>query len=161
MADSKEELICPACKGKMVKIYTKAGMNVDICLNGCGGIWFDNREIDTFSKDEVNYEELHKLYSDKEFNEVTIEKDRVCPVCSRKMVQHKVSEKSDVVIDECYTCGGKFLDYGEMESVKAAMSDDEKLKEIVNAIKPLNTSKHVDTNLVRKFLGSLYQNHIK
>jgi len=161
MADSKEELICPACGEKMVKVYTQAGMNIDICLNGCGGIWFDNRELDNFSKNDENYDELYKTYADKDFAEVKITKDRVCPVCNMKMVQHKVSAQSDVVIDECYGCGGKFLDYGEMESVKASMSDEEKVKEFVNAIKPLNTSKRVDTNIVRNFLGSLYKNHVR
>lgn len=34
MSDSKEDLICPACNEKMVKIYTHAEVNIDICLNG-------------------------------------------------------------------------------------------------------------------------------
>ena len=35
------------------------------------------------------------------------------------MVKNFASVKNEVQIDECYTCGGKFLDHGELEKIRA------------------------------------------
>ena len=45
-ADTLEKIICPGCGKEMKKIFLN-GQNVyiDICLDGCGGILFDNREF--------------------------------------------------------------------------------------------------------------------
>ena len=41
MADSHKTLICPACGNEMQKIFIKSkGLNIDICTQGCGGIFF-------------------------------------------------------------------------------------------------------------------------
>ena len=46
MADNLEEIYCPACGKKMEKIFMSAqGVNLDVCTQGCGGIFFDNREF--------------------------------------------------------------------------------------------------------------------
>lgn len=51
MADTLETLKCPACGAIMEKVFIpKEGINIDICLNGCGGIFFDNREFDKFNE---------------------------------------------------------------------------------------------------------------
>ena len=54
MADSLKVLKCPACGKDMEKVFIpSAGINIDICSEGCGGIYFDNREFDDFDeKDE-------------------------------------------------------------------------------------------------------------
>ena len=49
MADTVEKLICPACGKDMTKIYLKGNsINVAVCLDGCWGIFFDNRELELF-----------------------------------------------------------------------------------------------------------------
>ena len=49
MADSLETLVCPACGKEMKKIFIdSAGFNIDICLDGCGGIFFGNRMVEYF-----------------------------------------------------------------------------------------------------------------
>ena len=49
MSDNKQTINCPACGKEMVKVFDKEkGINIDICLNGCGGIFFDNREFEKF-----------------------------------------------------------------------------------------------------------------
>jgi len=35
---------CPACKNELAPT-TVGGVTVDVCQNGCGGIWFDNLEL--------------------------------------------------------------------------------------------------------------------
>ena len=52
MVDNLEEIACPACGKKMHKVFmTEQNLNIDVCLDGCGGIYFDNREFKKF--DEV------------------------------------------------------------------------------------------------------------
>ena len=59
MADNLEEIYCPACGKKMHKIFMDAqGVNLDVCLDGCGGIFFDNRE---FKKFDENAEDITPL----------------------------------------------------------------------------------------------------
>ena len=55
MADTLDKLACPACGEEMKKIYMQeAGVNIDLCLNGCGGIFFDNREFEKFDEPDEN-----------------------------------------------------------------------------------------------------------
>ena len=61
MADTKEIINCPACGKPMVKIPVPAeNINIDICLDGCGGIFFDNREFKKFDEQAENIDEIIK-----------------------------------------------------------------------------------------------------
>ncbi len=117
MYDSKEIITCPAC-GKQMKKVNLADMNssIDICLDGCGGIFFNNYELEKICKNEKNIEEIENLLKDKVFEEVDSSKTRTCPECGIPMLKHFTSEKQTVEIDECYDCGSKFLDYGELQA---------------------------------------------
>ncbi len=126
MSDTKKEIICPACKTKMEKVITKHGIIVDICTNGCGGIWFDNRELGKFTNITESISEIEDSVKNKTFNVTETEKIRKCPVCQNNMVKHKACGGSDVEIDDCYSCGGKFLDFGELERIRRACLDMKK-----------------------------------
>ena len=68
MRDTKEILTCPACGKKMHKVFIKeTGFNLDICLDGCGGILFDNREFKYFDEQHENISEILEAIADKEF----------------------------------------------------------------------------------------------
>ena len=162
MTDSKEELICPACHKKMAKIEVD-GINIDICINGCGSFWFDNRETEKFAESD-NSIKIEKALKKHSFEKIYDNHERFCPVCNVKMVQHKASEKCDVIIDDCYNCGGKFLDYGELEKIRNIQnSTEEKIKTITEALYRKNgyTSYKKDENSVKNFLGTIYKNHMK
>ena len=52
MTDNLKKIKCPACGEEMVKIYMpQQGVNLDVCINGCGGIYFDNREFAKFDEE--------------------------------------------------------------------------------------------------------------
>lgn len=165
MTDSKEELFCPACNTKMVKINTEQGLNIDICTNGCGGIWFDNRELEKFDENFENAQEIENCLSSKDFKKVDTEQTRICPVCKTNMVKHKVSMNCDVEIDECYTCGGKFLDYQELNEIrKSALDEQEQINTIVNALYTANNIKPyrpVKKETLKSFLQKVYLQHCK
>ena len=117
MVDTAKNLTCPACGKTMKKVYMKeAGINVDICLDGCGGILFDNRELEKFNSTE-KISELFDVLKDKNFERVESNGARICPVCNKQMVEQG-GGVAGVVIDVCYTCGAKFLDNGEFDKIK-------------------------------------------
>ena len=63
---------------------------------------------------------------------------RICPVCQAPMVKHFCSSKKLINIDECYTCGGIFLDYGELEFIrKQYATEQERINAFNEDVLPL------------------------
>lgn len=88
MSDTLQPIKCPACHKDMVKIFMPAeGINIDVCLDGCGGIFFDNREFRQFDEKAENIDEILKEIEGKEFEKVDESLTRTCPVCGSKMVK--------------------------------------------------------------------------
>lgn len=126
MADSKEVLNCPACGQKMEKIFIeRVNCKVDICTNGCGGIFFDNREFKNFDEKIESIDDIKKALEGKTFKPVDETYKRICPACGMKMVKNSTSLKGEIIIDECYRCGGKFLDYKELDKIRNEYSTEE------------------------------------
>lgn len=120
MADNFNTIKCPACQKPMTKIFVPTeGVNIDVCLDGCGGVYFDNREFKYFDEKHENIDELAKAIEGKEFAKVDESLPRSCPVCGARMVKNFASVRKEVQIDECYACGGKFLDHGELFKIRA------------------------------------------
>ena len=115
MTDTTKIINCPACGKEMTKIFISGeGVNLDICLDGCGGIFFDNRELKKFDEQSENIEELKQAIQGKTFEKTDENLTRICPVCGTNMVKNSVSIKGNIIIDECYNCGAKFFDHGEL-----------------------------------------------
>ncbi len=103
----------------MKKIFIPdAGVNVDICVDGCGGIYFDNREFTKFDENSENIDEILNELEGKTFTPVDGSAVRICPVCGAKMVKNFSSARGEIMVDECYSCGGKFLDNGELQKIR-------------------------------------------
>ncbi len=139
MADNMEIIECPACGSKMEKIYMEAqGINLDVCLE-CGGIYFDNREFKKFDEITEDITPLVELFENKTFKQTEQYENRKCPVCGAQMVKNYSSAKKDVEVDECYSCGGKFLDNGELEKIREEYPTEEAraadvIKELYSAV---------------------------
>ncbi len=126
MADNFKTIKCPACQKEMHKIFIPSeGINIDICLDGCGGIYFDNREFKYFDEQDENIDEIIKAIEGKEFIKVDESLPRTCPVCGARMVKNFASIKKEVQIDECYSCGGKFLDHDELTKIRKQYATEE------------------------------------
>lgn len=125
MKDTYENISCPACGKKMKKVFlNEQEFFVDVCLDGCGGIWFDNRELPKVDEKEDKITEIGEAYKGKTFAKVDKDETRFCPLCKQKMVKNNVSVKQEISIDECYACGGKFFDYNELEQMRNQYEDD-------------------------------------
>lgn len=119
MADSHQTLRCPACGKEMQKIFIPSqGVNIDICMDGCGGLFFDNRELQMFDEKNENIDDIIQAVENNDFKPVDDSLPRYCPACGAKMVKNFASIKKEVQIDECYACGGKFLDNGELTKIR-------------------------------------------
>ena len=108
---------CPACASPLVAL-TVEGLVVDVCRQGCGGIWFDAFEL---SKVDQAHEKLGEALVALEFNPraPVVPDKRSCPKClGITMLQHKFSPDKPVMVDECPNCGGMWLDGGELAEIR-------------------------------------------
>jgi len=134
MTDTLEIINCPACGREMKKIYIKEhDLFVDICTEGCGGIFFDNREFSKFDEKHENIRELYVETLDKNFITVDENEIRICPVCGMKMVKNYSSINKTIQVDDCYGCGAKFLDNGELIKIRSEYETDKERGEAVIA----------------------------
>ncbi len=93
-------------------------MVVDVCRDGCGGIWFDNFEL---AKVDQAHESLGEALAALDYNPAaTVLADkRPCPKCSGVIMrQHKFSREKPVLVDECPNCAGVWLDGGELAEIR-------------------------------------------
>lgn len=129
---------CPACD------YTLSPLNVgkltvDVCQGGCGGIWFDNFEVQKVYT-PVNFEGAaltHLELNESSDLAVTVEgapfahierdqsravdydRPRECPKCPGiVMKRHFFSGKRQVKVDKCPKCSGVWLDAGELTMIR-------------------------------------------
>lgn len=110
---------CPACDNKLAEV-AQSGITVDVCQNGCGGMWFDNQELDRVLKlDEPAIGGLLKLGKHTPTKNDPAMK-RNCPRCVRIHLQrHFFSLARGVEVDTCYACGGVWVDAQGFIAVRA------------------------------------------
>lgn len=142
MVDTKEILACPACGKEMTKIYIEGhAINIDICLDGCGGILFDNRELEKFDEANENAQEILETVANKTFASTDESAQRVCPVCGTPMMKMGAGS-GNVQLDCCAVCGAKFLDNNELQKIRTGKKDfvDENIINFIDCA----TEKHID-----------------
>jgi len=116
---------CPAC-GRDLAPKVIGDVTVDVCEGGCGGIWFDQHELQHF--DSANEEAGLSLLNVDTDPAVVVDRGerRNCPKCTdhQIMMRHFYSTKHEVEVDECPACGGYWLDAGELRSIHAQFETD-------------------------------------
>lgn len=127
MTDNKDMVVtCPACGKEMVKVHMPVkDFFIDVCIDGCGGIYLDNREYKNIDEQAEDITPLVELLEGKTFNKVDETENRICAVCGNTMVKNFSSSNHSIQIDECYTCGGKFLDHNEIEKIRAEFATEQ------------------------------------
>jgi Zn-finger nucleic acid-binding protein len=110
-------MICPACLSQLSPL-TIRGVTVDVCQEGCAGIWFDNFELKKFDEPHEPAGELLNLRPVRPAP-VDREKKRKCPRCDDAiMMRHFFSFKKQFEVDVCPNCAGCWLDAGEIALVR-------------------------------------------
>ncbi len=124
MTDSIKTLKCPACSEEMTKIFiTDKGINLDVCANNCGGIFFDCREFQQCTNSENEIYELKQILENKNFMPVDETQIRICPACNTPMVK---TRSFGIHIDSCNNCGGIFLDNMEFQKIREKIQAQKK-----------------------------------
>ncbi len=106
---------CPTCHLHS-QSHDGGGCRLDVCRDGCGGIWFDAFELRKL--DEPNEYTGDELLDLSRAADVTLDQTvrYKCPHCPDHvvMMRHFFSAKRGVTVDECPECGGHWLDAGEL-----------------------------------------------
>ncbi len=125
---------CPVCK-KTMSEQDFGGLKVDVCRTGCKGIWFDWFELKNLDEKNEGVGDLLKeaLNSDhhKDSNRGRIN----CPKCQNPMTAHFYQSSKEVTVDECYQCGGFYLDSGELEVIRENFMTEQDREDYVNHLK--------------------------
>lgn len=93
---------------------------MDVCRGGCGGVWFDNRELKKVDEAHEHQGEALLSVEHDPAVEVNPTERRNCPRCSTIMMRHFFSVKEKVEVDRCPSCNGTWLDLGELRGIREA-----------------------------------------
>ncbi len=124
---------CPACDYELTEIHV-GEISVDVCQGGCGGIWFDCRELKKV--DEPHESAGENLLHVERDGSVYVDDDRrrMCPNCDDMvMMRHFASVKREIEVDECGNCGGMWLDYGELNRLRDQFKTEDDRREAAQA----------------------------
>lgn len=128
---------CPVCQKTMTE-QDFGGVKVDVCNAGCKGIWFDWLELKNLDEKNEGMGDLLKQALNSEHHK-DVNRDRInCPKCQHPMAAHFYQSSKEVTVDECYQCGGFYLDSGELEIIRenfmSEQDRDEYVKHLISRI---------------------------
>ena len=110
---------CPACGDKALEAVTVGDVTVDVCKDGCGGVWFDTFEVKKLDEPHEHADEVMELIEGLPTQSAAPTEKRPCPRCDGiKMMRHFFSINRQVEADECGGCGGYWLDAGELRKIR-------------------------------------------
>jgi len=119
---------CPVCQEEMVE-QDFGGVKVDICKDGCKGIWFDWSELSKLDEENEGFGNALKealdypRANDEDRGQIN------CPKCGIPLHAHRYQKSKEVNVDECYKCGGFFLDPGELKVVRDSFMSEQECEE--------------------------------
>jgi hypothetical protein len=101
-------------------------LELDACDGSCGGIWFDNFELQKVQQaPPADFDLLLSVQRD-EGALVDHERRRCCPRCSDiVMMRHFFSSRRETEVDTCPNCGGVWLDAGELQMIRREIANQQ------------------------------------
>lgn len=125
---------CPVCS-KSLEAQTVADVTLDVCSQGCGGIWFDQFEFKKFDeKKEPDPAKKLKLPQGKSGAAHSDELHH-CPKCANiPMMRYFSSVKRHVVIDQCPQCAGVWVDPGELSGIRDEFDTESERMKAADAV---------------------------
>lgn len=108
---------CPVCAKQLVE-YKAGPMNVDICRDGCSGMWFDKSELEKCDESSESFPP--DLMRVNKSPNVVIDRNKLrnCPKCEQTMTRLVLDPEKRFEIDSCGKCGGHWLDNGELDRMR-------------------------------------------
>lgn len=113
---------CPVCVQPLTPLAV-GRVIVDVCHEHCGGIWFDHFELQKLDEQHESEGEVLKHVA----RHPDIVRDPAirlrCPRCPDVVLrQHFFCAGQRVEVDSCPSCGGYWLDHGELERLREAFA---------------------------------------
>ena len=116
---------CPGCQEELTSVVA-GNVTVDVCKTGCGGIWFDKSGLQRLDDADESAGESLLEFKSKISTKIDVSKKKKCPKCDNViMTQHFYSTKHKVTVDECYGCGGIWLDPGELGMIRTEYKSEQ------------------------------------
>lgn len=109
---------CPRCKADLIVVEFD-DIELDSCPE-CGGLWFDRGEMELLANKCGCTVEALSSRSGSHVEEARLK----CPICRRTMNKSLFGDAEPVVGDVCPSCGGLWLDAGELLQVLAQGGGD-------------------------------------
>jgi uncharacterized protein len=104
-------------------------VTIDVCIGGCGGMWFDNFELKKVDEPRESAGDLLINVVPREGLAIDWNKKRRCPKCQDIfLMRHFFSPQRRVEVDECGNCGGIWLDAGELALIREEFQQDAERK---------------------------------
>jgi Zn-finger nucleic acid-binding protein len=133
---------CPAC-GNPLSPVTAGAVTVDVCQGGCGGMWFDNRELKQFDEPTEDAGALLLQVATDPDLQLDPSRRRLCPKCDNMpLMRHFASVKRQVEVDECPNCAGLFLDRGELANIRGEFASEAEKKNATRHLLAAETVEH-------------------
>lgn len=110
---------CPRCS-KALSEAQVGNVKVDGC-NGCGGVWFDNKELNAVAQTRTSQmSDLEDMFLPDESN-LTHNTTMLCPVCVVQLYEFEFPHCPGIKLDACPLCRGIWVDDGELKAMHARM----------------------------------------
>lgn len=124
---------CPVCSKEMVE-ENFGDVLVEVCETGCRGIWFDWMELTKLDEQNEGLgAALEEALNYPRSNDESRGKIK-CPKCDTSMYAHIHLRTKEINVDECVSCGGFFLDSGELKATRDTYMSDEEEKEYLDSL---------------------------
>lgn len=123
---------CPVCHIELSQM-TIANLTVDVCRDGCGGIWFDIYEITRVDEPHEKAGAALEAIKGRALAEPADENIVLpCPnqrCAGTALRRHYHSVKKNAHVHECPSCGGVWLDAGELKKLRSEYLSEQERKE--------------------------------
>lgn len=141
---------CPVCQKEMAE-KDFGGVKVNVCENGCKGVWLDWFELSKLDEKNENFSNVLKgALNHPRTNDESREKIN-CPKCGIPMHRHEYDSEKEVNVDECYACGGFFLDSGELKVIRDNhMSEEEETQYAQKLVNNMPEYREAERDLVKE-----------
>jgi Zn-finger nucleic acid-binding protein len=110
------------------------GVVVDVCVESCKGMWFDWGEIRKLDETNEGFGQALQTALQHPRSNGTHRTKLLCPKCGLPMHQHLFESQKEINVDECYQCGGFFLDSGELKSIRDGFMSEAERKAYVGKL---------------------------
>jgi len=125
---------CPRCSVELSAINREDGV-ISRCST-CGGLWVDGTDLNKILL-HANLPALSAIGGQINVEEMTGQ----CPACSVDLVVVEGGEKHALSYDTCESCGGRWVDGEDAETVPETVTWDAAAKELAGFFKDFSKKK--------------------